>query len=481
MKRPLVTSAAFVTSLLAATTACNGGGGGGGGGESGRVTVQLIVPPAGSPDPFLDVASYRVRVLENGAVVSETLYDANEDIVVLGLTEGTGRTVQLEAFDAATTRVSHGTTLPFDFEDGANVTVTMYFARSNSFNEVHGNTAGRTGASTAVLSDGSVLIAGGIVGAAAVTSAEIFDFETDSVLPSGTMGSPHAYAATAMLDANTVLVAGGQDAAGAPLAGADVFVYQPASSAGSWVGSVPAMSTARREAGAAALTAGVALVAGGVGTGAPLDTTEIFQWNGASGTWTAGPAMSGPRRGPVVLEIGSNKAIVGGGRDDQGGGGGPSAGYDKTSELFTWGGASATKANANDFRAERSLAAIVRLSATSWLIAGGQNGNGLLDTTEVVTLNGGATDFASVAGPDLPNAQRRGGGGLLADGDVLLLGGDGATNDTIAATNDAYLYDGATITDFLPTPGNTATSTVVALPDGTALVIVDGAVLRYNP
>lgn len=480
MKRPLL-AAALVASLLAATTAACSGGSGGGGGESGRVTVQLIVPPEGSPDPFLDVASYRVRVLESGAVVRETTYDANEDLVVLGLTEGADRTVQLDAFDAATTRVAHGTTLPFDFIDGENVTVTMYFARSNSFNGVHGSTAGRSGASTAVLSDGSVLIAGGLVGGTAVATAEIFDFETDSVLPSGTMGSPHAYASVALLDANTVLVAGGHDGTGAPLAAADVFVYQPASSAGSWASGVPPMSEPRREAGAAGLAAGVALVAGGVGTGAPLDTTEIFQWNGTTGAWAGGPAMAVPRRGPIVLELGASRAIVGGGRDDQGGGGGPSAGYDKTSELFTWNGAAAAKSGTSDFREERSLPAIVKLDATRWLLAGGQNGLGVLDSTEVVTLDGAGTDFNSADGPNLPVAHRRGGGGLLADGDTLLLGGDDGTGDAIAATDDAFLYDGTTITAFTPTPGPTATSAVIALPDGTALIVIDGRVLRYNP
>lgn len=472
MRRLLLVAPALVLSA----SAC-GGGGGGGTSETGRVTVQLIVPPAGSPDPFQGVDRVRVRVLHGTTIVLERDFGANDPIEIPGIPPGADRIVEFEGYDAADARVAHGRTAPFAFAEGQDQTLPLWFARANSFNDVHGAVVPREGAATVSFSDGRVLIAGGLDGNAAVATAQIFDWETDSVLPSGTMGTARAYASIALLDPDTLLVAGGITSRNQATASAatDVFVYQPASRAGTWAAGVPSMGTARREAGALALGTGVAAVAGG-DDGAPLASTEVFQWDGSTGSWTAGPDLAVARAAPIALSLGGGRGIVGGGWAGGGGGGA----YSRSTDLLTWSGTALSVAPAADLGDERSFARVVPLSPGTWLMAGGLDDGGLMDTTEVLTANGAGTDVTSAAGPALPVPMRRGGGAPHGNG-ALLVGGDDGTGFGPAPLDEAFLYDGGTIGDLGTTAGTTARPTLVPLPDGSFLVVADDGVQRYNP
>src|SRR5205085_7415644 len=126
-----------------------------------------------------------------------------------GLGEGTGRVVRLEGYDPANRLLSRGNTSPTDFRNGASITVTMWFAVVNDFSGVHGATVGREGPAVAALSDGRVLVAGGLVGGTAVAGAEIYDPQSDTVAAAASMTTAHAFAASMTVGTDLVLVAGG--------------------------------------------------------------------------------------------------------------------------------------------------------------------------------------------------------------------------------------------------------------------------------
>ncbi|HVO30699.1 MAG TPA: hypothetical protein VMV18_08180, partial [bacterium] len=122
-------------SLLAmiVATGC-GGKSGGSSNETGRVTVKLIVPPAGSPDPFQNITTLHLEVREGATVVYQTDAGPGVPIVVQGLSAGTNRTVLLQGKDSGGNVVSHGVTKAFDFTEGQSIQVPLYFGRSNSLN-----------------------------------------------------------------------------------------------------------------------------------------------------------------------------------------------------------------------------------------------------------------------------------------------------------------------------------------------------------
>jgi hypothetical protein len=72
-----------------------------------------------------------------------------------------------------------------------------------------------------LLADGRVLVAGGLDGVAALSSAEIYDPDSNAWSSAGDMGAPHFHHVAVALPENRVLLAGGLDAQ-APSARADI-------------------------------------------------------------------------------------------------------------------------------------------------------------------------------------------------------------------------------------------------------------------
>ena len=157
----------------------------------------------------------------------------------------------------------------------------------------------RAFASTVVLADGSVLVAGGGSGAEAVASAELFRPASGTWSATGSMAVATAGAGTVALADGRVLVVGGASSSGV-LAAAQV--YDPASRSWSSVGS---MTTARQFPVATRLPDGRVLVAGGRGAGdVPLSSAEIF--DPETGSWTPTGSMA------VGREIASGVTLPGG-------------------------------------------------------------------------------------------------------------------------------------------------------------------------
>jgi endoglucanase len=188
-------------------------------------------------------------------------------------------------------------------------------------------TSARYGAVAATLSDGRVLVAGGIDGSGAATaSAEIYDPSTDTWTATAPMASARAFAVAAPLSGDRVLVAGG-DVGGSPVSSAEIYD----ASSGTW-SPAPSMQYPRAQASAAALPDGTVWVFGG--TAESVDT-EIY--DPVANSWsisTMGPGSSGS----AAAALGNGQVLVGGGNDPSSLGLEPYWGLDSPSGTENWGG-----------------------------------------------------------------------------------------------------------------------------------------------
>jgi uncharacterized protein YjbI with pentapeptide repeats len=131
-------------------------------------------------------------------------------------------------------------------------------------------------ATATLLSNGTVLLAGGFTGGnpgPAVSSADIFDPATGVFTPTGSMSAARGRHTATLLPDGTALVAGGIDATNGTVAVPTAEAYSPATGTFSATGS---MSAARELHQATLLNNGFALVAGGDDGVNVLATTEVY-------------------------------------------------------------------------------------------------------------------------------------------------------------------------------------------------------------
>lgn len=176
--------------------------------------------------------------------------------------------------------------------------------------------------SASLLPNGEVLVAGGWPTTCCtgsqypLTSSELWNPATGTWTAIGNMANPHADQTATVFSNGNVLIAGGQGYAQGSLqeveesAATELYEY----ATGTWT-SVGNMTVARDYAGAALLSNGSVLEAGGAAGGccAGLFSAEIF--NPATLTWTATPSpMTAPRTGPAVSTIfNATSVLVSGG------------------------------------------------------------------------------------------------------------------------------------------------------------------------
>ena len=118
-----------------------------------------------------------------------------------------------------------------------------------------------------------------------------------------------------VLSSGEVLVAGGLDPAGVPLASAELYD----GGAGSWSGTTP-MAMAHYQHTMTLLPSGMVLVAGGTtldaGILAPVGNAELF--NRATGSWSETGSLALARTAHTATLLGSGKVLVAGGFDPSG-------------------------------------------------------------------------------------------------------------------------------------------------------------------
>lgn len=172
------------------------------------------------------------------------------------------------------------------------------------------------------LGDGRVLVAGGTAAGCGSPEAELFDPTTGRWESAGRMGARRAEHSATLLGDGRVLVAGGYDSAAGGHATATGELYNP--TANRWVPAAP-MATARAGHIAAPLPGGEVLVAGGFtqrGENPPevvprrpiegiLDAAE--RYDPAAGRWRPAAAMSSPHAGHTVTAMPWGWLLVAGG------------------------------------------------------------------------------------------------------------------------------------------------------------------------
>ena len=166
----------------------------------------------------------------------------------------------------------------------------------------------RSAHTATLLNDGRVLIAGGEHPAGASTTrlstAEIFDPTTNTFAPTMPMSGERSFHVAALLTDGKVLVVGGIDDSGTDLGSAEVF--DPATSG--WTSTTGPMATARRRAQAITLNNGRVLVTGGISGSSVLQTTELF--NPTPSNFTGAGAMLFQRHGHTLTKLDSGQILV---------------------------------------------------------------------------------------------------------------------------------------------------------------------------
>jgi Fibronectin type III domain/Kelch motif len=184
---------------------------------------------------------------------------------------------------------------------GVLATAEVYDPRSNTWTPVANSlTAPVAGASAAPIPGGKVLIFGGANGSPAiapVTNAEIYDPATNRFTPTAPMSHAHLLGFGTSLADGRVLAGGGTESFFGTGNGA-AEIYDP--SIGGWYPTAPTPSSAL-ESAATTLPTGQVLVAGGAtgitgGPPTPIADTEVF---------TPSPPLSAPRAVSAVADDGA--------------------------------------------------------------------------------------------------------------------------------------------------------------------------------
>ncbi|MFN2608029.1 MAG: kelch repeat-containing protein [Acidimicrobiales bacterium] len=330
--------------------------------------------------------------------------------------------------------------------------------------------------SAVVLKDGRVLVAGGSVGQIPLAATEIFDPAAGQWHPAGDLTAPRRGLAAVMLPDGRVLATGGRGEDGDPSAVADIF--DPAS--GKWTATGP-MTKGRLGHSLTALADGRVLAVGGTAIGlAPTGGTQSVRpdasaeiFDPATGAWTPVASMATPRFEHTATLMADGKVLIAGGQGTNG--------LLASTEIYD--PAVSAFIRSNDMTEARTNQAAVRLNDRSVLVVGGTggpNGDVSLATAEVFDPNRGA--WVRV-GP-LTEARTGETATLLADGRVLVAGGESAVRGTRRSLASAELYE----------PGRNAwrsansmacprsEQAAVLLGDGSVLVVAgDAAFPGQNP
>lgn len=467
----------------AGAAACAGDGGGGSPTPiPPTLTVEYVFPA--SPDPLSGIEAWRVTLTSAGTVTFAEEFAPGEPVTfrVEPMPEAVLMLEGCPGSGCSAGVLGRGRTMPFAIT-GEDQSVRMWFGRVNTFHVVNGTYLARTAPAVTTFPDGAVLLAGGRAGGVPTAVSDLYRPDLDRVEPTEALPVAISGGVAVPLDATTLLLAGGLDGSGNARTDAFVYRYATGTSTGGWT-TATAMAQARSDATGATLGNGRALLAGGENGNTMRASTEIFRWDGAQGSWEAGPTLSDPVVGALAMPAGTNAALVGCGWSESNQG---NVFKQNLALISSSGGAGWTRMNAGDsfFRA-RAWSSVLPVAPGEWLVVGGLNGQQppytstrqaervVWDGTTATITTAGRTAFG----------VRHGGGGRFADGRLVFLGGDTSSLDeTEAPVDQALVHDGDTgeFTGLGATPGPTARSSIVPLADGTTLVVTDLGLFRFNP
>ncbi len=318
--------------------------------------------------------------------------------------------------------------------------------------------ARRFSATTSVLSDGRILVAGGLGSPTTSSAIEIYDPARGGFSGSGLllMTEPRQEAVAVPLPNGKVLIAGGRETVGSAASLRSAELFDPVNGQSSSTGF---LITRRHGATATLLSDGRVLIAGGTDGGdgggvggdpgvGGLASAEIY--DPVSGTFSAASGTMSTRRtyASAVLTADGRVLIAGGYDEFNGTSVNTSELFDPTTETF---GNVATLPGGG-----RQNATLTLLTDQTALLAGGSTGSNAYTATALL-YRPGPNDWVAVGA--MASARANAGAVLLPNGRVLVIGGQSAR---FAAT--------ASIESFNPTTGTFTTEAPLATARSAAAV-----------
>ncbi len=399
-------------------------------------------------------------------------------VLVAGGTDSTGRLATAELYDPATGAFAatasmpeerHGhtaTMLPTgkvlvaggNGDEGALATCRLYDPRTGTWTSTGSMATARREHTATLLANGKVLVAGGQNGTApgytALSSAELYDPATGTWAATGALGSARAGHAAALLADGKVLVAGGQTR-WIPLPAlytSTAYLYDP--TAGTW-SATGSMTAARRSFTLTLIPGGLVVAAGGRNT-SYLSSAE--RYNVSAGTWGGAGSLGAARSGHAAALLPDARVLLAGGSDGTGPAG---AMLEYSPGTNTW-----AEVEAGGARVDHTA---TLLPGGRVLVAGGEE-TGWLDDAEIVDrMNPAWTTVGTTWG------RADGTATLLPNGKVLLLGKVASGDATRGALFDPETGTFAATADTMVAPRSKHTATLLA--DGDVLIVggVDGS------
>ena len=203
--------------------------------------------------------------------------------------------------------------------EAATASVEIYDPAADRWAPAAPMSTARVEASALLLRNGDVLVAGGASAAAnqdgSLDTAEVYDPRSNRWKPTPEMTSAHAGADSAVLGDGTVLVAGGLDYQGGyGIAVQATDLYNPALN--SW-SSGPPLLVARGQAGGALLANGSFLVVGGRSRSNARSESTAELFDPLAKRWRLLPLLPETRVGSTVTAVPGGRALVVGGSSRQ--------------------------------------------------------------------------------------------------------------------------------------------------------------------
>lgn len=378
-----------------------------------------------APDPkalLTGVATLELRAERDGRVIGQHSFSAGTTYLSLSDVPLGPRTVlALDGVTSAGDVIGHGATCPFEFSGGG-MQESLYFAPNDFF--------GPTAGAPLTVRDDPLLI----------TLAD-----------------------------GTVLVVGGLDlAGGTALASAEI--YSPAS--GQFTAAPQIMLNTPREEAQVAIVANVgALVVGGRdGSGAPIETAEVYLASQNSFAQPITSPLLGPRAAHRVVTLPDGRVMVIGGYADVPAAGTPPMALGTTALVSVQSDGSAAVAAGPTLMEPRQAHAAVLAIDTPVVIGGyGSDGNPLSSIEALfVDDHGDPLNWKVIAQLSEPRAEST--ATILQDGSILVVGGAADAQQTPRA--DAEVYNPITgETTLYPLFDARRGHTATLLPDGRVLIV----------
>ena len=295
-----------------------------------------------------------------------------------------------------------------------------------------------------LLANGTVLVVGGKVGSASLSSAELYNTATCRWTATGSLSTGRSHHTATLLPNGRVLVVGGAEANSTPLQSAEL--YNPES--GTW-NNVASLNTERLFHHTSTLLAdGTVLVVGGYGNNTTL--SEVERYYPVSDMWFRENSLPAGRRAHSATLLSNGKVLIAGGVAGSSSLLSSSLLRDPSSGAWTGTGSLSTT---------RSSITSILLPDGNVLAYGGSDSN----TSEVYNPVSGLWTAAG----GLPAFRQASPGALLTNGKVLVAGGSGGGLLSSAAV---YATANAGWSATGPLSRQRIDHTMTLLPDGRVLV-----------